>query len=571
VTLHDELAQLCARALADLYGVDDVPVARTIARSKEDIPADYQCNVAFALAKRLKRPPRDVAAEIARVVGGTQLVARAEAAGPGFVNLTLADGWLVEHARSVPDAPLAQAGRREHVVVDFSSPNVAKEMHVGHLRSTIIGDSLSRMYEALGHTVERISHVGDWGTQFGMLIAHLRELGDDLEAVEIGDLDRFYKEAKERFDGDEAFRTEAREAVVALQGGDERARAAWRALCARSEAEYRTLYDLLGVQVVERGESFYQPYLAGVVEDLERQGLLVEDQGALCVFLEQFKNKSGDPLPLIVRKADGGYNYATTDLAAVRYRVSQGADRILYVVDAGQSQHFQMVFETARRAGWVPDGVHVEHVPFGLVLGEDGKRLRTRSGETPKLRDLVDAAVGRATLFVQERRASARGNRSAADAAELGRVLGISSLRYAELSHNRMTNYVFALDKMVSLQGNTAPYLLYVYARIASIVDEAGGARTADRDGTLNAEERALAVALAGFGDTLAAALAESAPNLLAEYLYSLCQAFNRFYETSRVLDGDVADPLRLTLCAATAATLRHGFDLLGVDVVSEL
>jgi arginyl-tRNA synthetase len=569
-TITEELADRCARAIADLFSVDDVDVARTIARSREDIPADYQCNIAFALAKRVKRAPRDVAAEIAERVSGDGPIGHAEAAGPGFINLVLADAWLIDQVQS-PEPPLPRPARREKVLVDFSSPNVAKEMHVGHLRSTIIGDALSRLFEALGHEVERVSHVGDWGTQFGMLIAHLRELGDDLETIEISDLNEFYKEAKERFDTDEAFRTAARETVVGLQGGAEEARRAWRILVARSEAEFRQIYDVLGVHLVERGESYYQPYLEAVVEDLTAQGLLVEDNGAQCVFLEQYRNKAGEPLPLIVRKADGGYNYATTDLAAVRHRVEEGFDRILYVVDAGQSQHFQMVFETARKAGWVPEHVVVEHIPFGLVLGEDGKRLRTRSGETPKLRDLLDAAIGRATLFVQDRRKSARGNRSDADAEELGRILGVGSLRYAELSHNRMTNYVFALDKMVSLQGNTAPYLLYVYARIASIVEEAGALRTSSRNGTLGQEERALAVALAGGGDVLIGAINEYAPNLVSEYLYGLCQAFNRFYETSRVIDGDVADPLRLALCAATAATLRQGFDLLGVEVVSEL
>ena len=567
-TITEELADRCAAAIADLFAIEDVDVRRTIARSKEDIPADYQCNVSFALAKRLKRPPRDVAAAIAERVAGDGPIGAAEAAGPGFVNLTLDEAWVVER---LADRDLPAPARRERVLVDFSSPNVAKEMHVGHLRSTIIGDSLCRIYEALGHEVERISHVGDWGTQFGMLIAHLGEVGDDLETVEISDLDAFYREAKERFDADEAFRTAARETVVALQGGDEEARRAWRILVARSEAEFRSIYELLGVRLTERGESFYQPMLDGVVADLDAAGLLVEDSGAQCVFSEHHRNKAGDPLPLIIRKADGGFNYATTDLAAVRHRVAEGFERVIYVVDNGQSQHFDMVFETARRAGWVPDGVVFEHVPFGLVLGEDGKRLRTRSGETPKLRDLLDAAIGRATVFVEERRASARGNRSEADAGELGRILGVGSLRYAELSHNRLTNYVFALDKMVSLQGNTAPYLLYVNARIASIVEEASALPASSRDGHLGPEERALAIRLAGFGDVLSAAVADASPNLISEELYALCQAFNRFYETSRVIEAGAADPLRLGLCAATGAVLQRGLDLLGVEVVSEL
>ncbi|HEV2815453.1 MAG TPA: arginine--tRNA ligase [Solirubrobacteraceae bacterium] len=519
---------------------------------------DVQVNAAFGLAKQLRRNPAEIAAELAEAIDAAPLFHPGEVSGKAFVNFRLRDEWLVE--RLTADEVLGGAERTEQVVIDFSSPNVAKEMHVGHLRSTIIGDSLSRHFEARGHTVDRVSHVGDWGTQFGMLIQYLNERGEDVSSLPVADLNELYKTAKERFDADEGFRDRARQAVVDLQSGEEGARRTWELLCARSRAYFHEIYDRLGIEVREVGESFYQPLLADVVSGLESQGLIEVDDGAKCVFVDGFTTREGTPLPLIVQKADGGYNYATTDLAAVRFRVEQGADRILYVIDHGQSQHMAMVFAVARKAGWLPDHVEAVHIPFGLVLGEDGKRLRTRSGESVPLKSLLDEAEERGRALAREHDAPA----------EIGEHLGLSAVKYAELSHNRMTNYVFSFDKMVSLEGNTAPYLLYAYARINGIARKVSGEwELVPRP--LDDAERALAKVLADFEDVVDRATAEYQPSDVTEYLFALSQEFNRFYERARVVDEGKVDPLRLRLCEVTAATLESGLGLLGVGVLEEL
>jgi arginyl-tRNA synthetase len=556
------LTEALREAVAERFGAPDgFEPARFVQRNRAGGDrGDVQVNAAFALAKALRRSPAEIAAELADAIDAGPLFAPGEVSGKAFVNFRLRDEWLVERLDGEAGA-LPAAARRESVVVDFSSPNVAKEMHVGHLRSTIIGDSVCRLYEARGHAVDRVSHVGDWGTQFGMLIQELRESGADPRALAIADLDALYKRAKERFDGDDAFRDRARQAVVDLQAGDEDARRLWGLLCGRSRSEFQALYERLGIEVREVGESFYQPLLAGVVGDLERLGMIEVDDGAKCVFVEGFTTREGTPLPLIVQKADGGYNYATTDLAAVRHRVEQGVDRMLYVVDHGQSQHFAMVFAVARRAGWLPERVQAVHVPFGLVLGEDGKRLRTRSGESIPLRSLLDEAEERGRALAREHGAPE----------EVGTHLGLSAIRYAELSHNRMTNYVFSFDKMVSLEGNTAPYMLYAYARIRGIADKARGLDALPGDRGLDDSERALAKALADFEDVVDRATAEHQPSDVSEYLFALSQEFNRFYERSRVVSEGRVDPLRLRLCEGTAATLCTGLDLLGVRVLERI
>jgi arginyl-tRNA synthetase len=450
-------------------------------------------------------------------------------------------------------------------------------MHVGHLRSTIIGDALSRFFEAYGHEVDRVSHVGDWGTQFGMLITHLRDVGADGAHAE--DLNVFYRQAKQRFDDDAEFKERSRQAVVELQRGDPDARAAWQALYDRSHHEFHEIYDRLGITITEKGESFYEPYLAETVAELEEKGLVVVDGGAKCVYLDGFTNKEGEPLPLIVEKADGGYNYATTDLAAIRYRIQQGADRILYVIDLGQNQHMEMVFAAARKAGWLTDEVEAVHVGFGLVLGEDQKRLRTREGDSVPLKELLDEAVRRARDLAAERLETARGTRKAEDVDRVGEHIGIAAVKYAELSHNRTTNYVFAFDKMVSLHGNTAPYILYAYARIAGIVAEAAGREPvagATRGGEAVAvespNERQLALELVRFEETVERATADYQPSVICDYLFGVCQQFSRFYEESRVIgeDGSVHDA-RLRLCQATAATVKAGLDLLGIETLEEI
>ncbi len=390
-------------AVAERFGADvHIDPARFVQRNRGDSAfGDLQVNAAFGLAKQLRRNPAEIAGELAEAIGAEPVFARGEVSGKAFVNFRISDGWLAEEIvrRAAAPSLLTRAPAPANVVVDFSSPNVAKEMHVGHLRSTVIGDSVSRLFEARGHAVDRVSHVGDWGTQFGMLIEYLHEkvADDELAALPVSDLNELYKRAKERFDSDEVFRDRARQAVVDLQAGEARARRTWELLCARSRAEFHEVYERLDVEVREVGESFYQPLLADVVADLERLGLIEIDDGAKCVFVEGFTNKEGDPLPLIVQKADGGYNYATTDLAALRYRIQEGADRILYVIDLGQSQHMEMIFAAARKAGWLTDEIEATHVGFGLVLGEDQKRLRTREGESIPLKDLLDEAVARAT------------------------------------------------------------------------------------------------------------------------------------------------------------------------------
>ncbi|CAA9515539.1 MAG: Arginyl-tRNA synthetase [uncultured Solirubrobacteraceae bacterium] len=565
---------------------DDVTLdyGKLVQRNRGGQHGDLQVNAAFPLAKQVRRNPTEIAEELAAAIDASPVLEPGEVSGKAFVNFRIRDAWLAgEIARlaSSADAMLSPAAKAEHVYVDFSSPNVAKEMHVGHLRSTIIGDSLSRLFEARGHTVERISHVGDWGTQFGMLIQYLQEEveEDTVAGLSIADLDSLYKASKKRFDDDAAFADRARQAVVALQSGEPGARSTWEALCAASRSEFSDIYERLDVEVQEVGESFYQPLLADVVRDLEELGMLEVSDGARVVFVEGFETREGTPLPLIIQKADGGYNYATTDLAAIRHRVSQGADRMLYVVDHGQSQHFQMVYAVARRAGWLPDDVVCEHVPFGLVLGEDGKRLRTRSGENVRLRELLDEAEERGRRLALARAAETESDRPESEVAETGALLGLSAVKYSELSHHRMTNYVFSFDKMVSLEGNTAPYLLYAYARIRGIRDAAHarleegslqGVRT-DAE-TLEGPERSLAQILVDFEDVVDRATVQLQPSDVTEYLFQLSQEFNRFYESSRVVsDEDGVDVTRLRLCEVTAATLGAGLSVLGVRVVDRV
>ena len=541
---------------------------------------DYSCSAAMALARVLRQPPPVLAQRLAEALDVADVCEEPEVAG-GFVNLRLRGPWLAGRvAATVGDRRLglAPAERSERVVIDYSHPNVAKEMHVGHLRSTIIGDALGNLVAFAGHDVERVSHIGDWGTQFGMLIAHLEEvLPDDPSAAgtQIQDVEAFYRSANARFTADDEFRLRARRRVVDLQAGEPRARAAWTAMVELSHDENEAVYERLGVSaLVERGESFYQPFLAAAVDDLEAAGLVVVDDGAKCVFVDGFTNREGEPLPLIVEKADGGYNYATTDLAALRWRIEQGATRILYVVAADQAQHLAMVFAVAGRAGWIPADVEVAHVPFGLVLGEDGKRLRTRAGGTVRLVELLDEAVARARAFLTER-AAERDLPLPEDVDRVARVVGIGALKYGDLSQNRMSNYVFSFDRMLSLKGNTAPYLQYAYARMRSILRDGGWGEgsPASVDVVLEApEELALAKRLAEVGDVIDRVLADNGPNHLCAYLYELSSAYNAFYEHCPVLRADEpARTSRLALCSLTASTLELGLRLLGIEVLERI
>ena len=475
------------------------------------------------------------------------------------------------------------AGQEVHagpVIVDFSSPNIAKEMHVGHLRSTIIGDCLARVLEFRGHPVLRLNHVGDWGTQFGMLITHLKQVAPEAlehpDAVDLGDLVAFYRQAKARFDADEDFQATAREEVVKLQGGDPVSLKAWGLLCEQSRREFQQIYDRLDIRLVERGESFYNPYLQKVVDDLSAATLLVTDDGARCVFLEGMSGKDGKPLPLIVQKRDGGFNYASTDLAAIRYRFSQagdGASRVIYVTDAGQASHFAGVFQVARRAGWIPDGASVEHVPFGLVQGDDGKKLKTRSGDTVRLKDLLDGAVQRAEADLRLRLAEEGRTEDGAFIQHVAHTVGLAAVKYADLSTNRITNYQFSFDRMLALTGNTAPYLLYAVVRIAGIARKGGDLEAAAAHLTFTeAQEWALVRELLKLDAVIAEVEEELLPNRLCSYLFELSQVFNRFYDQVPVLKAEEpARSSRLALCRLTTGTLKLGLGLLGIPTLERM
>ena len=575
-----------------------------VAASKPEF-GDFQANGALALAKPLRRSPRDVAAAIQAqlLLDGPflELCLEPEIAGPGFLNLRLRrEALAAEVAARLADpqrlgVPSIGPGTAP-VIVDFSSPNIAKEMHVGHLRSTIIGDALARVLEFRGHQVLRLNHVGDWGTQFGMLITHLKQVAPQAlttaDAVDLGDLVAFYRQAKARFDADETFQTTAREEVVRLQGGDPVSRRAWQLLCEQSRREFQAIYDRLDIRLTERGESFYNPYLEAVVADLDASGLLVQDDGAQCVFLEGVSGKEGKPLPVIVQKSDGGFNYATTDLAAIRYRFAappagDGAHRVIYVTDAGQASHFVGVFQVARRAGWIPAEARLEHVPFGLVQGEDGKKLKTRSGDTVRLKDLLDEAVERCEADLRRRLAEEGRTESEEFIHHVATTVGLAAVKYADLSQNRTTNYQFSFDRMLALQGNTAPYLLYAVVRIAGIARKGGdgvetniqgrqplAASTAESVSLHFSEpqEWALVRQLLDFDAVIAAVEDELLPNRLCSYLFELSQVFNRFYDQVPVLKAPpTARDSRLALCRLTADTLKLGLGLLGIATLERM
>lgn len=546
---------------------------------------DFQSNMALTLSKELKMPPRAIAEKIIEKIDLDGLCEAPTVAGPGFINIRLKKEYLEKQLNAIKkDARLgvAAASKVKNVVVDMSSPNIAKEMHVGHLRSTIIGESIARTYEFLGHNVLKLNHVGDWGTQFGMLICELREQFPaaltQSEALDLGDLVAFYKQAKKHFDEDEDFKNRARLEVTQLQSGNPETLKAWRLLCEQSRKSFDEIYDLLDIHnLQERGESFYNDMLAETVKTLEDKGLAVEDQGAKCVFLDGYLNEEGKPMPLIVQKRDGGFNYAATDLASIRYRVENDrADEIIYVVDAGQSLHFEMMIKAALKAGFVSPDVRVQHVPFGVVLGEDGKKLKTRSGETIRLKDLLFEAVQHAREDLETRLSDKNKSECEEWKAEVARVVGIAAVKYADLSLNRMTNYVFSFKKMLSLQGNTAPYMMYAYVRVRGISREGGiDLAKLDDDARVILNEPAeaeLAKQLLKLDDVLEGVIDEFLPNRICEHLFELSQKFNQFYEACPVLSS--VEPIRtsrLILCDLTARTIQLGLSLLGISVLERM
>jgi arginyl-tRNA synthetase len=559
--------------------------------------ADFQANVALPLGKRLRRSPREVAAELAARLDIADMCAGPEVSGPGFINLTLRDDWIAAQASQVltdPRLGLPPVARPQTVVVEYSSPNVAKEMHVGHLRTTIVGDAIARVLEFAGHRVIRDNHVGDWGTPFGMLIEHLLDVGE--ESAEAGllitDPNAFYQAGRRKFDTEPDFTERARNRLVRLQAGDPATLSIWQRLVDISREYLHQVYGRLGVSLTDadiRGESFYHDMLADTVAELEARGLATQSDGALCAFPAGFTGREGRPLPLIIRKSDGGYNYATTDLAAVRYRVDKlSADRAVYVVGSEQALHFQMVFAVAREAGWIPEGARFEHAQIGMVLGQDGNRLRTREGETPKLGDLLQEGVDRARGILDELDAASRFGPDELDA--VAEAVGIGAVKYADLSTARESPYLFDWDRMISFRGNTGPYLQYATARIRSIFRRAGGtgAGGAGAGGTGAAggasadaaarqagvavtagPERALALRLLSFG-AMVTQLGETAePHRLCGYLFDVASLFTTFYEECPVLKAEPESlrVSRLALCALTLDVLTKGLDLLGVPV----
>ncbi|MFI9011081.1 arginine--tRNA ligase [Actinosynnema sp. NPDC053489] len=570
-----ELGSRVAGALKAALDVEITPVEAVIRPSAPGRGSDYQCNAAMSLAKRLGRPPREVAAAIVAHLDAADLVEPPEVAGPGFVNFTLRREWLQEQAsRLLADerlgVPVAPPRR---YAIDYGSPNVAKEMHVGHLRSSIIGDAVVRLLEFAGHEVVRHNHLGDWGTPFGMLIEHLLDEGGASGGHSIGDLDGFYRRARAKFDADPAFADRARARVVALQGGDEATLALWRELVAESERHFAAVYELLGVKLTADdyyGESFYNPFLADVVAELEAKGLTEVSDGAVCVFPPGFTNREGEPLPLIVRKRDGGYGYASTDLATARYWARErGATDLLYVVGSPQAQHFRMVFAVARAAGWLDADHRAEHVGFGSVLGEDGKVLRTRAGGSVKLVDLLREAVDRAAAVVAERSAL-----TPARQREVARAVGVGAVKYADLSGDREKDYVFAWDRMLAMEGNTSVYLQYANARVLSVVARAGGEAPRGTPVVLTEPaERALTVKLLHLPAVLATATREFAPHKLCGHLYETAVAFSSFYENCPVLNApdDRTRRSRLALAQLTSRTLVLGLSLLGIEAPDRL
>ncbi len=566
-TLHQRL-----QAAFDAVEPGADPVLRTSERS------DYQSNGVMALAKRAGRAPREVAAEIVRHAD-LDGIATVEIAGPGFLNLTLAP-TLLQHQLSalLDDDRLGQvaATTPKTVVIDYSAPNVAKEMHVGNLRSTVIGDALARMYRFAGHEVIARNHVGDWGTPFAMLIEHLVDESSDHGAKELSikDLDGFYKAARVKFDADESFKDRSRRRVVALQSGDPDTLRLWRAIVDQSIDYLNLVYVDLGIALDAKdvvGESHYNDMLAGVVADLDHAGLLVESGGARCVFPPGFTNRDGDPLPLIVQKSDEGFGYAASDLAAVRDRVDHlHADEILYVVGVPQAQHLEMVYAVARMAGWLPDRVRCEHVTFGNVLGTDRKMFKSRSGETVKLASLLSEAVERADAALRER------NTDLDDTARMALAVQISraAIKYADLSTDRQHDYVFDLDRMIAFEGDTGPYLQYAYARLRSIFRRLGAPWSpqgvAFSLGT--SQERDLALGLLAFPEAFDAALVSLQPHRLCVYLFDLAQRLTAFYDACPVLtsEGDVREQ-RFALCDLAARTLATGLSVLGIEAPEQM
>ncbi|MDX5626609.1 MULTISPECIES: arginine--tRNA ligase [unclassified Brenneria] len=539
---------------------------------------DYQANGVMAVAKRLGMPPRQLAEKVVQLLALDGIAAKTEIAGPGFINIFLDKQWVasqVENALHAPKLGVAPV-EPQTIVIDYSAPNVAKEMHVGHLRSTIIGDAAVRTQEFLGHHVIRANHVGDWGTQFGMLIAYLEKVQNDrADEMVLSDFEAFYREAKKHYDEDAEFAEKARGYVVKLQGGDEYCRQMWRKLVDITMTQNQITYDRLNVTLTKddvMGESLYNSMLPDIVADLKAKGLAVESEGATVVFLDEFKNKEGEPMGVIIQKKDGGYLYTTTDIACAKYRYEQlHADRVLYYIDSRQHQHLMQAWTIVRKAGYVPDSVSLEHHMFGMMLGKDGKPFKTRSGGTIKLSDLLDEAYDRASKLIAAKNPQMDGD----ELHELAKVVSIGAVKYADLSKSRTTDYIFDWDNMLSFEGNTAPYMQYAYTRVASIFKRAGiQEESLTQPVTLNDDrEFALATRLLQFEEIITTVARDGTPHVMCAYLYDLAGLFSGFYEHCPILnaESDEIRQSRLKLARLTAKTLKQGLDTLGIETVEKM
>ncbi|WP_448669621.1 arginine--tRNA ligase [Enterobacter mori] len=540
---------------------------------------DYQANGVMAVAKKLGMPPRQLAEQVLTHLDLTGIASKTEIAGPGFINIFLEPAFLASHVDAAlkSDRLGVSQPKAQTIVIDYSAPNVAKEMHVGHLRSTIIGDASVRTNELLGHKVIRANHVGDWGTQFGMLIAYLeKQQQENAGEMALADLEGFYREAKKHYDEDEAFAERARSYVVKLQGGDQYFLEMWRKLVDITMSQNQLTYNRLNVTLTRddvMGESLYNPMLPGIVADLKAKGLAVESEGATVVFLDEYKNKEGEPMGVIIQKKDGGYLYTTTDIACAKYRYETlHADRVLYYIDSRQHQHLMHAWTIVRKAGYVPDSVPLEHHMFGMMLGKDGKPFKTRAGGTVKLSDLLDEALERARRLVAEKNP----DMPADELEKLANAVGIGAVKYADLSKNRTTDYIFDWDNMLAFEGNTAPYMQYAYTRVLSVFRKANIDESVLANATVSItedREAQLAARLLQFEETLTVVARDGTPHVMCAYLYDLAGLFSGFYEHCPILsaENESVRNSRLKLAQLTAKTLKLGLDTLGIETVERM
>lgn len=576
--LNDSFVELFQRAAKKAFDIDtEIEITQS---TKESFGA-YQCNSALKLTKALSKSPRDIAEQmIAAINDEDGMIEKCEIAGPGFINIHLKNSFLEDQLTQIKSderlgVPLPENKKR--IICEFSSPNVAKAMHVGHLRSTIIGDAIARLLEFMGHDVIRLNHIGDWGTQFGMLITYLKHFKphviEDASNETLEQLMLWYKEAKKKFDDSPTFKRDSQEEVVKLQSGDPIARQAWVHICEISLKGFGEIYRRLNINLIDRGESYYNNLLPTVIEDFEKEGLLQVDDGAKVVFLDGYTNKEGNPLPLIIQKRDGGFNYATTDLAGFKQRVSiEKAERIIVVTDGGQALHFQMVYDAAVKVGYIhPEESEFNHVPFGVVLAPNGKKFKTREGETERLSDLLDEAVERAKNALKERD---DGSSSEEELQRKAEVIGIGSVKYADLCCNRVKDYTFSYDRMLQFEGNTASFILYAFVRIQSIKNKIGvNVDELMQNNNVKLEhpsEVALALHVRRFGEYLDAMDQDLLPNRLTDYLFNLAEKFHAFFRDCHVEGNENQNP-RLVLIELTGRVIQKGLNILGIDTIDRM